>query len=121
MGKIAHMNRRTLLKGLATFSAIGLGTATYGVVIEAGLMLNTMAYAFTPPNWTKGLKLRAVVIADPHVVEPWFPVSRWRHVIEVAQALNPDIIFMLGDYILSLIHISEPTRQAEISYAVFCL
>src|SRR5665213_1450225 len=23
-------------------------------------------------------------------------------------------------YILSLIHISEPTRQAEISYAVFC-
>ena len=23
--------------------------------------------------------------------------------------------------ILSLIHISEPTRQAEISYAVFCL
>ena len=24
-------------------------------------------------------------------------------------------------YDLSLIHISEPTRQAEISYAVFCL
>ena len=24
-------------------------------------------------------------------------------------------------YTLSLIHISEPTRQAEISYAVFCL
>ena len=24
-------------------------------------------------------------------------------------------------YSLSLIHISEPTRQAEISYAVFCL
>ena len=26
-----------------------------------------------------------------------------------------------GSYDLSLIHISEPTRQAEISYAVFCL
>ena len=26
-----------------------------------------------------------------------------------------------GDMNLSLIHISEPTRQAEISYAVFCL
>src|SRR5674476_333255 len=26
-----------------------------------------------------------------------------------------------GDFSLSLIHISEPTRQAEISYAVFCL
>src|SRR5665213_484798 len=27
----------------------------------------------------------------------------------------------MGWFILSLIHISEPTRQAEISYAVFCL
>src|SRR5665213_3583729 len=27
----------------------------------------------------------------------------------------------LHDAVLSLIHISEPTRQAEISYAVFCL
>eukprot|EP01015_Nassula_variabilis_P019428 TRINITY_DN327_c0_g1_i15.p3 TRINITY_DN327_c0_g1~~TRINITY_DN327_c0_g1_i15.p3 ORF type:complete len:106 (-),score=48.05 TRINITY_DN327_c0_g1_i15:34-351(-) len=26
-----------------------------------------------------------------------------------------------SEYDLSLIHISEPTRQAEISYAVFCL
>src|SRR5678810_1479845 len=29
--------------------------------------------------------------------------------------------FSLTEYRLSLIHISEPTRQAEISYAVFCL
>ena len=32
--------------------------------------------------------------------------------------------FIIGFVIvltLSLIHISEPTRQAEISYAVFCL
>ncbi|WP_460379545.1 hypothetical protein, partial [Staphylococcus aureus] len=26
-----------------------------------------------------------------------------------------------GTYVLSLIHISEPTRHAQISYAVFCL
>ena len=29
--------------------------------------------------------------------------------------------FFAGLIFLSLIHISEPTRQAEISYAVFCL
>ena len=39
----------------------------------------------------------------------------------------PEVLFKLTDGIteyvheLSLIHISEPTRQAEISYAVFCL
>ena len=96
------MNRRTVLKGLASFTAIGVGVATYGVVIEAGLTMNTTAYAFTPPNWTPGLKLRAVVISDPHVVDPWFPLSRWQRVIEAAQALNPDIVFMLGDYVTGM-------------------
>ncbi|WP_460379377.1 hypothetical protein [Staphylococcus aureus] len=28
---------------------------------------------------------------------------------------------LAGDPYLSLIHISEPTRHAQISYAVFCL
>ena len=32
-----------------------------------------------------------------------------------------DVLIKLANYYLSLIHISEPTRQAEISYAVFCL
>ena len=48
---------------------------------------------------------------------------------EIRRAFVPDkdCIFFSADYsqielrILSLIHISEPTRQAEISYAVFCL
>ena len=31
------------------------------------------------------------------------------------------LLMILGLLCLSLIHISEPTRQAEISYAVFCL
>ena len=32
------------------------------------------------------------------------------------------VIPLVVEYVsLSLIHISEPTRQAEISYAVFCL
>src|SRR5674476_184114 len=33
--------------------------------------------------------------------------------------LRVEIVALVED--LSLIHISEPTRQAEISYAVFCL
>ena len=30
-------------------------------------------------------------------------------------------MYLIDSLNLSLIHISEPTRQAEISYAVFCL
>ena len=42
------------------------------------------------------------MIADPHVVEPFFPLSRWQNVIDTAQALEPDVVFMLGDYISGL-------------------
>src|SRR5678809_555409 len=43
--------------------------------------------------------------SGPHVSDP-----------RTGEILESDI-----QYYLSLIHISEPTRQAEISYAVFCL
>ena len=39
---------------------------------------------------------------------------------EQAVATMMDVKDLL-EWFLSLIHISEPTRQAEISYAVFCL
>src|SRR5678809_1673117 len=41
----------------------------------------------------------------------------WRH----QQAGLADMRRTIAVDLLSLIHISEPTRQAEISYAVFCL
>ena len=117
------INRRTFLKTFGAMTAAGLGMATYGVVIEPGFLLNTTAYAFTPPNWTPGLKLRAAVIADPHVVEPWFPLTRWRQVINAANALEPDIIFMLGDYVSGLkfrtgtVPIRDTAREAAALHA----
>ena len=96
------ISRRTFLKSLGRFSAIGLGTATYGAVIEPGFMLRTQAYAFTPPNWTPGLKLRVAMVADPHVVDPYFPLLRWQHVMDAVNALEPDVILMLGDYVSGL-------------------
>ena len=59
--------------------------------------------------------------------------QRVAHVLDALEAQHPgaqllvndpwSIYYLTGFYadMLSLIHISEPTRQAEISYAVFCL
>src|SRR5678810_1315046 len=41
--------------------------------------------------------------------------------VDDRQAVKSRESFPKATYYLSLIHISEPTRQAEISYAVFCL
>ena len=49
---------------------------------------------------------------------------RLLHMGDVGEMPAPSYFEKIGKIdilMLSLIHISEPTRQAEISYAVFCL
>ena len=112
------ITRRHFLKSLGFFSAAGVGVASYAFVLEPRFMLRTVSHAFTPPGWTPGLKLRAVLIADPHVVEPYMPLGRWARIIEAAQALNPDIVFMLGDYVsgihprLATVPVAETAKVA---------
>src|SRR5678810_273872 len=50
-----------------------------------------------------------------------YPITAF-HKVSMVNAQNPIYLTKVGGsiYFLSLIHISEPTRQAEISYAVFC-
>ena len=53
-------------------------------------------------------------------------LGSWMNEILIDWGVDPKLANMFDETIiavlmLSLIHISEPTRQAEISYAVFCL
>jgi predicted MPP superfamily phosphohydrolase len=89
------ITRRQLL----VLPAVGLATAAYGLVIEPDFLLRVVNYKITPPNWTPGLKLKVVLLADPHVVEPYMPLSRWQKIIANANELEPDLILMLGDYV----------------------
>ena len=93
------INRRSFLKWLGRLTAGGFLTGTYAFAIEPGFRLNTTVYAFTPPRWTPGLKLRIVLLADPHCVEPHMPLSRWKRIIAAANALQPDMHLLLGDYV----------------------
>ena len=56
----------------------------------------------------------ALAKADPCLLEPMMKVE-----VIIPEQYMGDVIGDISS--LSLIHISEPTRQAEISYAVFCL
>jgi uncharacterized protein len=105
------LNRRTFLKWLGRLSAGGFLTGTYAFAIEPGFRLNTTVYAFTPPRWTPGLKLRVVMLADPHCIEPHMPLSRWQRIVEAANALNPDLHLLMGDYIAS-----HPFRTGKVSF-----
>jgi hypothetical protein len=72
------MTRRGFLKWLGGLALSGAALTGYAFAIEPGFRLRIQRYAFTPPNWTPGLKLKVVCLADPHLGEPYMPVSRWR-------------------------------------------
>jgi predicted MPP superfamily phosphohydrolase len=93
------ITRRSLLGILGKLSLGGLSALTYATIIEPGFRLNTVKYKFTPPRWTPGLKLRVVLLADPHLIEPHMPLKRWQKIIKAANALEPDMHLLLGDYV----------------------
>lgn len=70
-------------------------------------------YAFTPRRWTPGLKLRVAIVADVHACEPWMGVRRINSIVEQTNALDPDIILLLGDYATSMNLILAQVHSAD--------
>jgi uncharacterized protein len=115
------LSRRSFLKWLGGLTASGFLTGTYAFAIEPGFRLNTTVYAFTPPHWTPGLKLRIVMLADPHCVEPHMPLSRWKRIIAAANALKPDIHLLMGDYVAGHFFRTGTVKVADIADAAKAL
>ena len=91
------LTRRGVLKGLTALVASGLATAAYGFGVEAPSTRITR-YAFTPAGWPKGYRLKVAVLTDMHVIEPWMGLARLQSIVQAANALQPDVALLLGDY-----------------------
>ena len=113
------MNRRQFMRvfGFGALASALLGT--YAVAIEPLYRLRVTRYAFTPSRWTPGLKLRVAVLADLHACEPWMDVARIERIVAETNALKPDVILLLGDYLsgMSLVtrHIPPPEWAAALA------
>ncbi len=92
------ISRRGFLKAVGGGIAALAALAGYAVA-EPLLRLQTERYALTPPGWAPGLKLRVAVLTDIHACEPWMPIDRIEAICRAANALEPDIICLLGDYV----------------------
>src|SRR5678809_1286337 len=88
-------------------------------VWASGLPCDMLMRATFMPAWINASIMAGELLAGPsvHTILVRRPA--------VARSASDFILARFGDVTvvvkLSLIHISEPTRQAEISYAVFCL
>src|SRR3984885_10200016 len=107
------ISRRHLLRFLAGFGVFGASTAAYGVGVEPILRLRVTRYDLVPPQWPADFQLKIAVIADLHACDPWMSLQHIEAIVERTNALNADIIVMLGDYVAGHRHITRTIPAGE--------
>ena len=93
--------------------------SAYAVGIEPMLLTHVKRYSLTPPHWPDGLKLRIAALADIHACRPWMTPERIAALVERTNALQPDLVVLLGDYIAGMRlvtgHVAAPEWAAALS------
>ncbi|GGI20275.1 metallophosphoesterase [Bradyrhizobium guangdongense] len=96
------ITRRHLIRSIGGLSALGVSTAAYGVGVEPVLRLGVTRYHPTPPQWPADFPLKIAAIADIHACDPWMSLERIEAIVDRTNALNADLIVLLGDYVAGL-------------------
>ncbi len=63
-----------------------------------GRPVREVFWRIQPPGWPRGQRLRIVLIADVHAGVPQMSPGRIAGIVAQANALNPDLAVLLGDY-----------------------
>jgi len=94
-----RLNRRRLFTaaGVGAGAAAGLGGYAFGY--EPRVRLAVTRYAPAVPNWPRALSLRVAVLTDIHTGGFAMPIERLEQIVEATNALQPDLILLLGDFI----------------------
>jgi hypothetical protein len=91
------LSRRQLLKGLVL---TGVGSMSFGgYALAEPFRVGVTRYSVSPPDWLAGLQLRIAVITDLHICDPWLGLDRLRRIVARTNALAPDVVLLLGDYV----------------------
>ncbi len=77
----------------------GVASGAYAVGIEPVGRPRVVRYNLVPNKWPAGLKLRLVILADLHACRPWMPPRRIGDICDQANALEGDVILLLGDFL----------------------
>jgi uncharacterized protein len=106
------ISRRHFLRFIAGLGALGASTAAYGFG-EPVLRLRLTRYDLLPPQWPADLHLKIAVVADIHACDPWMSLQHIEAIVERTNALDADIIVMLGDYVAGHRHVTRFIPASE--------
>ncbi len=109
------ITRRAFLR--TAFAALGSCAAfgSYAFAIEPGFRLRVQRWELRPAAWRRGHRLRIAVIADLHAGAPHMGQSRVDAIVETANALEPDLALLLGDYAASHRFVTGPVPIASVA------
>ena len=109
------LTRRHFLKTLLGSAALLVGSGAYAFGVEPAFRLHVQHYALTPRGWPHGLSLKVAALADIHVSAPYMPLSRVEEIVAATNALAPDLIVLLGDYVAGHRLTTRPIGVAELA------
>jgi len=101
------ISRRQFVRSIGGVSAFGVSTAAYGVGVEPVLRLRVTRYRLTPRQWPTDFPLKIAVVADIHACDPWMSLHHIEAIVKRTNALNADVIVMLGDYVAGHRHVTR--------------
>jgi hypothetical protein len=104
--------RQFLAAGVATATGTSILGVADAFAYEPGFRLAVRQWAVQHPHWPASSKpLKIGILTDIHAVEPWMPAKRIAAVAQRMNALKPDIIVLLGDYVCAL---RRPFRSRKV-------
>ena len=109
------LTRRRLLTsglGLAGVAGLVVPSTTAYTAVEAANDLVVTNYRPVPVGWPDAHRLTITVVADLHAGGPNMGLARVRQVVDAAQALDSDLIVIMGDYFATHRFITEHVPHA---------
>jgi predicted MPP superfamily phosphohydrolase len=106
------LTRRRFLQSVGGLGAVGVSTTAYGFSAPV-VRLRVARYGISPPQWPADLKLRIAAIADLHACDPWMSVDHIQEIVDRTNALKPDIVVLLGDYVTGHRKVTRIIPDAE--------
>jgi predicted MPP superfamily phosphohydrolase len=106
------ISRRQFFRFIGGVGAFTASTTAYGFS-EPILRLRVARYDITPPQWPADFPLKIAVVADLHACDPWMSLQRIEAIVERTNALDADIIVMLGDYVAGHRHVTRFIPASE--------
>lgn len=91
------LTRRSLLTAIAALGLTGFAASAYAFGVEPWIH-RIKRYRPRLPDWPDSLSLKIAIVADIHACEPWMRLSRIERIVADTNALAPDLILLLGDY-----------------------